>query len=157
MCRYINVNEIPDLICIPDDTLRQEEIENLDLVAMHHMPNDMPLGLAPLQTAGDGNCFPRTISYLLFKIQARYTEIQVCLVYEAVRNMAHYLDENYVSLGEHNFYDHDTLPEQYAQYPDNYNPHVTFNMTQLYKREAIELLMMAHTWGYGKYSRQQIL
>ena len=31
-----------DLICVPDDTLRQEEVNNLGLVAMHHMPNDMP-------------------------------------------------------------------------------------------------------------------
>ena len=93
MCRYVNANAIPDLICIPDDTLRQEEIYNLDLVAMHHMPNDMPSCLAPLQTASDGNCFPRTISYLLFKTQARYTEIRVCLIYKAVVNIEHYLDE----------------------------------------------------------------
>ena len=70
LSRYVNENAIPDLICIPDDTLHQEEIQNLDLVAMHHMPNDMPPALAPLQTAADGNCFPRTISYLLFKTEA---------------------------------------------------------------------------------------
>ena len=47
--------------------MRQEEINNLDLVTMHHMPDDMPPALAPIQIVGDGNCFPRTISYLLFK------------------------------------------------------------------------------------------
>ena len=76
---------------------------------------------------------------MLFKTQARYTEIRVCLVYEAVRNMAHYLDENYISIGARNFYKHGTLPEQYAQNSDNYNPHVTFNMTWLYKREVIDI------------------
>ena len=75
------------------------------------MPNDMPPALVPLQTAADGNCFPRTISYLLFKTEARYTEIQVHLIYEAVRNMEHYIDDNYVSVGAHNFYNHGTLPQ----------------------------------------------
>ena len=75
LCRYVNSNAIPDLICVPDDTLRQEEVNNLGLVAMHHMPNDMPPALAPLQMGSDGNCFPRTIGYILFKTEARYTEI----------------------------------------------------------------------------------
>ena len=108
-------------------------------MAMHHMPYDMPSCLDPLQTDSDGNCFPRTISYLLFKTQARYTEIRVHLIYEAVRNIEHYLDENYVSIGAHNFYTHGTLPEQYVQYSDNYNPHVMFNMTQLYQREVLDI------------------
>ena len=139
LCRYVNSNAIPDLICVPNDTLSQKELNNLDLVAMYHMPNDMPPGLAPLQTGTDGNCFPRTISYLLFKTQERYTEIRVRLIYEAVKNIKYYLDDNYLSIGAHNFYTHGTLPEQYAQYSDNFNPHVTFNMTQLYKREVMDI------------------
>ena len=123
LCRYINSNAIPDLICVPNDTLTQKELNNLDLVAMHHMPNDMPANLAPLQTGTDGNCFPRTVNYLLFKTQERYTEIRVRLIYEAVKNIEHYLDDNYVSIGAHNFYSDGTLPEQYAQYSDNFNPH----------------------------------
>ena len=74
--------------------MRQEKINNLDLIAMHHMPDDMQPALAPIQTVGDGNCFPRTISYLLFKTQARYTEIRVILVYEAVRKMEHYISQS---------------------------------------------------------------
>ena len=98
------------------------------MVALHHMPNDMPARLAPLQVEGDGNCFPHTISYLLFK-----TEIHVRIIYKAVINMEMYMDDNYVSNGAHNFYDHPTLPEQYAQCSDNYNTHATFNMVRLYK------------------------
>ena len=139
LCRYINSNAIPDLICVPNDTLTQKELNNLDLVAMHHMPNDMPANLAPLQTGTDGNCFPRTVSNLLFKTQERYTEIRVRLIYEAVKNIEHYLDDNYVSIGAHNFYSHGTFPEQYAQYSDNFNPYVTFNMTRLYKTEVMDI------------------
>ena len=61
-------------------------------------------------------------------------EFHVHIIYEIVLNMAMYLDDNYVSNGAHNFYDHGTLPEQYAQlYSDNYNPQATFNMVTLYK------------------------
>ena len=102
------------------------------------MPNDMPPGLAPLQVEGDGNCFPRTISYMLFKTEHRHTEIHVCIIYEAVLNMEMYMDHNYVSNGAYNFYDHGTLPEQYAQYLDNYNPQATFNMLRLYKQEVLD-------------------
>ena len=90
------------------------------MMTLHHMPNDMPAGLAPLQVEGDGNCLPWTISYLLFKTENGYTEFCVCIIYEAVLNMAMYLDDNYVSNEAHNFYDHGTLPEQYAQCSDNY-------------------------------------
>ena len=53
--------------------------------------------------------------------------------------MGQYLDNNYVSNGAQNFYDRGILPEQYAQYSDNYNPHVAFNMLKLYKREVLDI------------------
>ena len=53
--------------------------------------------------------------------------------------MNHFLDHDYVSHGAHNFYDRGTLPEQYAQYSDNYNPANTFNLMRLYKREVLDI------------------
>ena len=136
---YIRGNAIPDCNYVANNILTQAEVELLDMVALHHMPNNMQAGLAPIQVEGDGNCFPRTISYLLFKTENRYPEIRVRIIYEAVLNMAVYLDDNYVSNGAHNFYDRGTLPEQYAQYSDNYNPHATFNMERLYQKEVLEI------------------
>ena len=54
-------------------------------------------------------------------------------------NIDKYLDHNYISVGAHNLYEHGTLPEQYAQYSDNYNPHATFNMQRLYKEEVLDI------------------
>ena len=142
---YISANPIPDCNYVLNNILTQAEVEFLDMVALHHMPNDMPPGLAPLQVEGDGNCFPRTISYMLFKTEHHHTEIRVCIIYEAVLNMEMYMDHNYVSNGAYNFYDHGTLPEQYAQYSDNYNPQATFNMLCLYKQEVLD------TWKDGAY------
>ena len=106
---------------------------------MHYMPTDVPSGLAPMQIEGDGNCFPHTISYLLSKSQVIYTEIRVCISYKAVQNTEKYLDDIYVSVGATNLYEHGTLPEQYAQYSDNYNPHATFDMVRLYKQEVLDI------------------
>ena len=113
----------------------QSETNILDLVAFHHIPKDTDPDFASVQIEGDGNCFPHTISYLLSKTQDRHMEIRVHIIYEAVMNMGQYFDDN----GAHNFYDRGTLPEQYAQYSDNYNPHVAFNMLQFYKREALDI------------------
>ena len=54
-------------------------------------------------------------------------------------NMTMYLNDNYISNGAHHFYDRGTLPEQYAQYSDNYNPHATINMLRLYKQEVLDI------------------
>ena len=104
------------------------EMDNLDLVALHHIPNDAPRNVGPIQIQGDGNCFARTISYILYKSQNHYMEIRTRIIYKAVHNYDKYLDEIYVSRGAVNFYDRGTLPEQYTQYSENYNPHVTFNL-----------------------------
>ena len=68
-----------------------------------------------------------------------YTEIGVHIIYEAVQNIEKYVDHNYVLIGAHHFYERGTLPKQYAQYSDNYNPYVTFNMLQLYKEEVLDI------------------
>ena len=66
---YITGNPLPDCNYIANNMLMQAEADMLDIVALHHMPNDMPAGLASLQVEGGGNCFPHTISYLLFKTE----------------------------------------------------------------------------------------
>ena len=137
--RYIVTNPIPELVCVADDTFLQSDITLLDLVALHHLPDDTDPGFAPVQIEADGNCFSRTISYFLSKTEKNYMEIRVRIIYEAVLNMGQYLDDNYVSNGANNFYDRGTLPEQYAQYSDNYNPHVAFDMLKLYKREVMDI------------------
>ena len=137
--RYIAANPIPQLAIAADDTFRQSDTYPLDLVALHHIPEDTEPGFAPVQIEGDGNCFPHTISDLQSKTEDMYTEIRIHIINEAVLNMGQHLDDNYVSNGAHNFYNRGTLPEQYAQYSDNYNPHVAFIMLQLYKREVLNI------------------
>ena len=110
--RYIAANPIPQLANAADDTSTQSETNILDLVALHHIPEDTDPNFAPVQIEGDGNCFPHTISYLLSKTQDRHMEIRVHIIYETFMNMGQYLDDNYVLNGAHNFYDRGTSPAE---------------------------------------------
>ena len=124
-----------------NDTITQQEIHNLDMVALHHIPDNAPQRIAPLSVEGDGNCFPRTISYLLSKSQSRYMEMRVRIAFEAVINLDSYLDNNYVSVGAHNCYNCATLPEQYMQYSANYIPNtaIPLDVLDLYKKEVMDI------------------
>ena len=114
---------------------------NLDMVALHCLPDDAPEIIAPVSIEGDGNCFPGSISYLLYKTERRYMEIDVRIVYEAIKNLQSCLDDNYISGGAVNFYDHITLPEQYAQYSHNYVPNtgIPLDVVALYKQEVMDI------------------
>ena len=136
--RYIAANPIPQLAIAADDTFRQSDTNLLDLVALHHMPEDTDVVFAPYRLKVM-ELFPSHNKLLTVKGRGYVYRNKGPIIYEAVLNMGQYLDDNYVSNGVHNFYDRGTLPEQYAQYSDNFNPHVAFNMLQLYKREVVDI------------------
>ena len=68
-------------------------------------------------------------------------EIHVQIMYEAIKNLQSYLDDSYISVGAVNFYNHPTLPEQYAQYSDNYIPNtgIPLDVVALYKQEVMDI------------------
>ena len=111
------------------------------MIALHHIPHDAQQRIAPISVEGDGNCFPRTISYLLYKTQSKYMEMRVRIVYEAITNMNAYLDNIYVSVGACNFYERGTFPEQYAMYSKNYVPNDDneVDVVDLYKKEVMDI------------------
>ena len=66
-------------------------------------------------------------------------EVRTRIIYEAVKNYNKYVDDFYVSRGAINFYDRGTLPQQYGQYSENYNPYVEFNLKGLYEQEVLDI------------------
>ena len=58
---YVN-NPLPSFMYKVNDTIAPHEIHHLDMVALHHIPDNAPLRIAPISVEGDGHCFPRTIS-----------------------------------------------------------------------------------------------
>ena len=65
---------------------QQSSDDKTDPVAMHFFPNDHPPNVVPTQTLGDGNCFPRALSYALLGTRNRHVKISVQLVFKAVLN-----------------------------------------------------------------------
>ena len=101
---HIETNPLPHLIFKRDIIMSESDKSNLDFVALHHFPSDVPDSFAPVSVLGDGNCFCRAVSYLLFRNESRHAEIRTRIVYEAVNNMAHYLDKSYVQQGANHLY-----------------------------------------------------
>ena len=52
---FINNNPLLDFNDEPNDTIAQEEINNLDMVALHHIPHDAPQRIAPVSVENDWN------------------------------------------------------------------------------------------------------
>ena len=63
-----------------------------------------------------------------------------------MQNYNKYLDDFNLSRGAANFYDRGTLPEQYQQYSDNYNPYVQFNLKGLYEQEVLDICAFCGIW-----------
>ena len=81
--------------------------------------------------------------------------MHVQIVYEAIKNLQSYLDDNYISVGALNFYSCATLPQQYAQYSNNYVPNtgIPLDVVALYKQEVMDICIDENTWGYGRSFR----
>ena len=144
---YIETNTIPPLVCDINLNMSQQDKQFLDYVAPHYLPNDVPDSYAPVSIQGDGNCFPRAISYLLFRTQDRHPEIRTRIIYEAVSNIECYLDHTYVATGAPNLYSRGTLPQQYAQYSDSYRTNRPLNVRQIYKSEVLDICKNAAFMG----------
>ena len=105
---YVRANPLPQMEFLNiNDEMLQCEKSRLDYIALHHLPSDAPDGYAPINIFGDGNCFPRTCSYLVGENEDRYTEFCVCIVYELVQNKDIYLNDTYVSKGTSIIYGRD--------------------------------------------------
>ena len=68
----------------------------VDTIAQHFYPSDGPQELTPCKCHGDGNCFPRYVSKLLFGTEVHHLAIRTTLVCEAIIHKNLYLDKTYL-------------------------------------------------------------
>ena len=85
--QYIESNPIPPLTGNVDTNMYESNKNFLDFVALHYLPSDAPDSYAPVKVIRDGNCFPRSVSFVVFHMQNKHAEIRTCIVYESVVNM----------------------------------------------------------------------
>lgn len=114
--QYIIDNPIPDFTNPVITDMSDEDYEqSLDYVGMFHLPSDAPTGYGPVRVEGDGNCFPRVLSFLTFRNEDHHPEMRARIVYEAVLSSKNYLDNNYISKGANVQYRRGDTVTQFAQ------------------------------------------
>ena len=136
---YVKKNPLPFFDCHIDLVLSECDRENLDNVALHYLPDDAPQGFAPCKIGSDGNCFPRTLSYICFRNQMMHTEFRVRLLYEAILNGKHYLNNRYLSKGCNIVYRRGGPVKQIAMYSESYNPAEELDVVKIYKDEVMKI------------------
>ena len=60
--------------------------DTIDWVTMNFFPDDGPKNALPVSTYGDGHCFPRAISKILFGTEQHHCEIRARIVKEGIEN-----------------------------------------------------------------------
>ena len=122
----------------------------VDRVTLTALPRDAPNSLVPIETIGDGNCFPHAISNALFGSESHHKEIRLLLVVEGVRNKVHYLENTYLSLGASHIHGRGTFPQQYALFSGQWYPN-TGNVEEIvkniYETEMMQLRLDGNFMG----------
>ena len=136
---YIKRNPLPFFDCHINLQLSECDRQNLDVVALHYIPADAPEGLAPCKIGSDGNCFPRTLSFICFRSEEMHIEFRVRLLYEAILNAKHYLSNRYLSRGCNIVYRQGGPVKQIAMYASSYNPNEPLDVVKTYKKEVMDL------------------
>ena len=155
---YIQWNPLPVLTPNIDPVMSEQDKQFLDFVALHYLPADAPDSFAPVSIVEDGNCFPRSITYVLFRTQSCYDEIRTRIIYKSVQSMDMYLDNAYLQMGANHIYHRGSLAQQYAMYSDNYEPNVVLDIANIYKHEVLDICKDGAYMGiHGKYFKLPLL
>ena len=116
-----------------DQALSESDRNRIDYIALHHLPNDCPDNYVPVRIHEDGNCFPRTCSYLACQHEDMYHEFCVQIIYELVLNYNKYTDNEYMSRGTSVIHKRGTTVEQIAMFAESYIPNTPVNVEKEFK------------------------
>ena len=97
--QYIDTLDLRQLSNLEKPVLQVRCNAKVDKIAVQALPTDAPSGFLPIETTGDGNCFPWAVSRAIFGDESWHQEIRLRLVIEGVQNKSHYLNNDYLSLG----------------------------------------------------------
>ena len=67
---YVNNNPLPDFECQPQYTMSNAEVENLDMVALHHIPNDAPRNVGPSKSKWSVIAFPEQLAIFYTRVKS---------------------------------------------------------------------------------------
>ena len=121
--------------------------------ASHYYPDDAPVNMKPVKCYGDGNCFMRSISKLVFGSESHHLAVRAAVVFEAVIHKNYFLDNTYLS-GERPHANY--LPTQYAIYLESYNSVNTSSwnsrtIEDIYEHEVVSLTKLGCYCGMWQF------
>ena len=153
LAEYIKKSPLPFLDFHIKNSLSENDRDHLDLVALHYKPNDAPQDLVPCKIYADGNCLPRTLSFICFHSENMHTEMCVRLVYESVLNAKYYLSNRHLARGSNILYRRGGPCTQIAMYSSAYNHQDQFDVVAIYKKESMQIARDGEYCGLWQLSQ----
>ena len=95
---YVNGMSFPQ-IAQPLYGDHRNDIDEVDPIGVDLLPNDTPSIFqlhTPMKIYGDGNCFLRTISRLVYGDDKSHQELRCRIMIDLVQNFQHYVDDEYL-------------------------------------------------------------
>ena len=85
-----------------------DENDEIDYAALKFYPHEVE-HLTPITSIADGNCFPRSLSMLMYGNQSSHVEMHMRIIVEGAVNKNKYLNNGYLSINSR-----DNLVSQYC-------------------------------------------
>ena len=122
-----------------------DDIDTLTLDVIKSAEISIPQFFKPTSIIADGNCFPRSLSRLLFGTQCRHGELRVRLVKEGVMNEKHYLDNAHLKVGVCEEIQDSNFVETYCKLSDEFDTSRTLtkrNVLRIYQNEWFQYRLL---------------
>ena len=126
----------------------------VDDIASNFYPEDGPKNMFPVQTYGDGNCFPRAISKLVFGEESKHEEICARIIISGVKNENYFTSNDILSRGEKSFR-RNSISVQYVMYSgiDSTNTGRVLHpeVVEIYQKELLNLRNLGTYMGIWQF------
>ena len=142
---------------IQSNGVRASENFTIDPIVLHLYPSDDPVLMTLVKWYGDGNCFMRSVSKLIFGTEAHHLAVWAAVVLEAVLILSYYLDNTYLNSGSNT---PKNLTSQYGIYSESYNAVDTTSwndntIREIYEHEVTCGLSLAVIVECGNFTKLQ--
>ena len=93
LCASQEIKEGSISFVLPSVLYLSHEHATRDTTSTELMPSDANPHLVPMKSFGDGNCFFRSLSLVVFGNEENHTELRVCSIVELALNEMRYLEQ----------------------------------------------------------------
>ena len=144
---------------LPNEFKGRYASSNVDMITLRFVKN-FPNDYFPLKVGKDGNCFPRSLSKIIFNTESQHEQLRVRMLSEALLNEDKYLDNAYLRIGVDQLSSVD-LVQHYSEYSEQYNSSMTLDestIRQIYRDEWFKYrLIGSYSGAYQFHSSASVM